>query len=276
MKFFKQIDKPAMPPRQPTWWHYCIGIVLGGMLNTTSFAAEFSTLSLRVVDHTTNMPLSNVVLRLKPKTSTPISPISLNYTQSFTLAHADPNNLPVLISYPDQKIQFFMEDRERHHVHGMAQNNTYQFHIETAPNTPNTASPKTISIPKPQVLSLHCDHHINQAFGWLYISDTPWIAQTNANGEAFFNLPVGDYTLASWHADAPHGYHLSNSLIIVTPNDPQNNTANTLLLTAAKHGPALPTPPPAPKITFVPAPNNTTEVAADENIQEPRRRRHRR
>lgn len=270
MKFFRLFNKYLMLAKPHGWQYYLCGMMLSCMVSTPAIALEFGLITIQVHDNETNQPIPNVVIRLNASTPVAANTTGLKQTADIFLdhAHSDADAAPVFIRHIGQKIHFATNDNQRHHLHGIAQNHGYQFHLEMAP-TP--LSLQSIVIPTPHVIPLHCDYHANKIFGWLHISDTPWIAPTNRNGEVFFNVPTGQYTVSNWHIDLPNGYYLSNTSLTVTPRD----FANTILLTAAKKPPSAPiTPTPAP--VPQPIPTTTHEANPDENTKKSRRRYHRR
>ena len=52
---------------------------------------------------------------------------------------------------------------------------------------------------------LGCNIH-DQMVGWVLVLDTPYYAQTSANGQvALSAVPAGHYRLRTWHARLPAG-----------------------------------------------------------------------
>jgi hypothetical protein len=56
---------------------------------------------------------------------------------------------------------------------------------------------------QPGVAVLGCNIH-DQMVGWVVVLDTPYFAQTNAQGQALLEgVPAGPHQLRTWHARLP-------------------------------------------------------------------------
>ncbi|WCM93826.1 methylamine utilization protein [Acidovorax sp. NCPPB 2350] len=96
-------------------------------------------------------------------------------------------------------VQFPNRDTVRHHVYSFSP--AKKFELKLYAGTP--ANP--VVFDQPGVVVLGCNIH-DQMVGWILVLETPYFAQSGANGSARIDkVPAGEYTLRVWHAGLPVG-----------------------------------------------------------------------
>ena len=94
-------------------------------------------------------------------------------------------------------VRFPNRDSVRHHVYSFSP--AKKFEIKLYAGTP--AAP--VRFDQPGVAVLGCNIH-DQMVGWVVVLDTPYFAQTDAQGQALLEgIPAGAHQLRAWHARLP-------------------------------------------------------------------------
>ncbi len=94
-------------------------------------------------------------------------------------------------------VRFPNRDSVRHHVYSFSP--AQKFEIKLYAGTP--AAP--VRFDQPGVAVLGCNIH-DQMVGWVVVLDTPYFAQTDAQGQALLEgMPAGAHQLRAWHARLP-------------------------------------------------------------------------
>ncbi len=94
-------------------------------------------------------------------------------------------------------VRFPNRDSVRHHVYSFSP--AKKFEIKLYAGTP--AAP--VRFDQPGVAVLGCNIH-DQMVGWVVVLDTPYFAQTDAQGQALLEgMPAGAHQLRAWHARLP-------------------------------------------------------------------------
>ena len=105
----------------------------------------------------------------------------------------------VLIVPVGSEVRFPNHDTVRHHVYSFSP--AKKFELKLYAGTP--AQP--VRFEQSGVVVLGCNIH-DQMVGWVLVLDTPYYAQTSANGQvALSAVPAGHYRLRTWHARLPAG-----------------------------------------------------------------------
>ena len=105
----------------------------------------------------------------------------------------------VLIVPVGSEVRFPNHDTVRHHVYSFSPAKKFELKLYTG--TP--AQP--VRFEQSGVVVLGCNIH-DQMVGWVLVLDTPYYAQTSANGQvALSAVPAGRYRLRTWHARLPAG-----------------------------------------------------------------------
>ena len=94
-------------------------------------------------------------------------------------------------------VRFPNRDSVRHHVYSFSP--AKKFEIKLYAGTP--AAP--VLFDQPGVAVLGCNIH-DQMVGWVVVLDTPYFAQTDAQGQSLLEgMPAGAHQLRAWHARLP-------------------------------------------------------------------------
>jgi len=106
-----------------------------------------------------------------------------------------PAVLPVTRGTP---VTFPNEDTVRHHVYSFSP--AKRFELKLYIGTP--AEP--VVFDRAGVVVLGCNIH-DDMVAWVVVLDTPYFAESSAQGVASVDAPAGDYRLQVWHAGLPAG-----------------------------------------------------------------------
>jgi plastocyanin len=172
--------------------------------------ATAGTLSVQVIDKA-GKPLPDAVVTLLPsnKNSKPQIPLPMQAT----IAQEKMQFLPaVSLVAVGAKINFTNNDSWNHHVRGysadatqvdVAKSSGFALLLEGKSDGKKPAS-KEVTMEKAGVLGatlLGCFIHSSMR-GYIFVSDSPWAAKTNAEGVAVFpDAPAGPAQLKVWQAD---------------------------------------------------------------------------
>lgn len=110
-------------------------------------------------------------------------------------------------------VRFPNRDSVRHHVYSFSP--AKKFEIKLYAGTP--AAP--VLFDQPGVAVLGCNIH-DQMVGWVVVLDTPYFAQTDAQGQALLEgIPAGAHQLRAWHARLPVDVTPPQQAIALTEGD---------------------------------------------------------
>jgi len=110
-------------------------------------------------------------------------------------------------------VRFPNRDSVRHHVYSFSP--AKKFEIKLYAGTP--AAP--VRFDQPGVAVLGCNIH-DQMVGWVVVLDTPYFAQTDAQGQALLEgIPAGAHQLRAWHARLPVDVTPPQQAIALTEGD---------------------------------------------------------
>lgn len=102
----------------------------------------------------------------------------------------------VLAVHSSTKVTFPNSDNIRHHVYSFSPVKRFELRLyEGTPSEP-------ITFDKPGVVVLGCNIH-DWMVGYIYVTDDPWFATSDASGKVRLDLPAGHYTVTLWHPKAP-------------------------------------------------------------------------
>lgn len=103
----------------------------------------------------------------------------------------------VEVFQPGDEVVYRNSDHTRHHVYSFSQIKAFEFVL--APG--ETSAP--LKLERSGVIAVGCNIH-DGMINYLYISDAPWIARTDARGVvAFRELPAGAYDVRVWQPRLP-------------------------------------------------------------------------
>jgi plastocyanin len=89
-------------------------------------------------------------------------------------------------------VDFPNKDKAGHHVYSFSAPKRFEIPLYTG-------TPAPVVFDRPGVVVLGCNLR-DWMIGYLYVADSPWFAQTGADGVArIANLPAGSYRLQVWH-----------------------------------------------------------------------------
>ncbi|MEN0106960.1 MAG: methylamine utilization protein [Pseudomonas sp.] len=102
----------------------------------------------------------------------------------------------VLAVHTSTKVTFPNSDNIRHHVYSFSPAKRFELRLyEGTPTEP-------ITFDKPGVVVLGCNIH-DWMVGYIYVTDDPWFATSDASGVVKLELPAGQYNVTLWHPKAP-------------------------------------------------------------------------
>lgn len=98
---------------------------------------------------------------------------------------------------PGDRVVFRNSDHTRHHVYSFSAAKAFEYVV-----APGQATPP-LALDKAGVIAVGCNIH-DSMISYLYVTDAPWFARTDASGRARFDtLPAGAYDVRVWHPRLP-------------------------------------------------------------------------
>ncbi|HEX4509125.1 MAG TPA: methylamine utilization protein [Burkholderiaceae bacterium] len=139
-------------------------------------------------------PVHDAVVLLEPTTThLPVKPMSVQQVPQRN-KQFDPQVLVITVGTP---VVFPNFDTVRHHVYSFSP--IKSFELKLYAGTPH----EPIVFDKPGIATLGCNIH-DQMIAWIIVADTPFHAQTGADGTVkFTDVPAGSYRVRAWHPDLP-------------------------------------------------------------------------
>lgn len=102
----------------------------------------------------------------------------------------------VLAVHTSTKVSFPNSDNIRHQVYSFSPAKRFELRLyEGTPSEP-------ITFDKPGAVVLGCNIH-DWMVGYIYVTDDPWFAVTDATGVVTLQLPAGHYNVTLWHPRSP-------------------------------------------------------------------------
>lgn len=152
--------------------------------------AEAASLQLQVLD-ADGRPVEFAVISLDG------AGLLAQQAKPLELAQLHKAFLPSVLAVPTgSAVSFPNRDRVRHHVYSFSP--AKRFELPLYSGTPT----EPVLFDKPGVVVVGCNIH-DWMVGYLYVTDAPLFAVTDAQGRASFELPPGDYRLGLWHPSNP-------------------------------------------------------------------------
>ncbi|MEP6546836.1 MAG: hypothetical protein ABJD53_05170 [Gammaproteobacteria bacterium] len=180
-------------------------LVCGG---TLGYAAE---LHVVVKDHHGKRVADAVVL------ATPLDPRSAlrSKTPSEAIDQVDKQFVPyVKVVFVGSKIRFPNSDNIRHQVYSFSPAKKFELPLYGGTDAP------PVVFDKPGVVVLGCNIH-DWMLGYIYVSDTPFFAQTEVAGTASIeDLPPGEYSVRLWHPSLEQGEQATAQRVTVNAGSP--------------------------------------------------------
>ncbi len=115
----------------------------------------------------------------------------------------------ILAIHAGESVLFPNSDNIQHHIYSFSPANSFEVQLY------KDVVPKPIKFDKEGIVVLGCNIH-DWMVGYVYVSDAPYITQTNEKGEWSLNLPPDDYTVTLWHPnlDVPNNVQVQQVKII--------------------------------------------------------------
>ena len=135
----------------------------------------------------------------------------------------------ILAVHVGESVLFPNSDNIQHHIYSFSPANSFEIQLY------KDVSPKPIVFDKAGIVVLGCNIH-DWMVGYVYVSDAPYITQTNEKGEWSLNLPPDDYTLTLWHPnlDAPNNVQVQQ--IKITAEKPAPMAQKITLKSTSRTG----------------------------------------
>ena len=194
----------ATPLPQPTRWAVLAGALLGAWLGGVAHAATVQVTVLA----SDGQPLPNAVVILEPTNSG--APPKAPPPTDVVITQEKMQFVPALTVVPvGSRVTFTNLDRWEHHVRGLpaglagltaAPGSGFELRLDSkAEGLPAASS--TVTLERVGPMQLGCHLHGSMR-GSLYVSDTPWVVKTNADGVATLpDVPEGAARVRVWHVD---------------------------------------------------------------------------
>lgn len=166
----------------------CIFLSLSSLC--TSNVLHAATLQVNVQD-TQGAPLANAVVTLQGPPGQPVLDLA-------RMDQIKQQYVPqVLAVHTGTPVSFPNKDNIRHQVYSFSPAKRFELRLyEGTPSKPELFD-------KPGLVVLGCNIH-DWMLGYIYVTDDPWFAVTDAKGAATFaDLPAGHYKATLWHPQAP-------------------------------------------------------------------------
>ena len=140
------------------------------------------------------MALADAVVVVKMAAGAGAAPIKF----SWPLVMSQQNiafNPYVLIVPLGSEVAFPNKDKVRHHVYSFSTVKKFELKLY------GQQQERTVVFDKAGIVPLGCNIH-DQMIGYIYVTDSPYAAKTNAAGEAVIKgIPAGAATMTVWHPD---------------------------------------------------------------------------
>lgn len=144
-----------------------------------------------VVAEPNGQPIRNSVVVLTASTPSPqpqsevVKEASMDQVNKQFVPHVLAIQTNTVVTFPNS-------DSIKHHVYSFSPTKSFEIRLYKALD----ASP--IQFDKAGVVDIGCNIH-DWMLGYIYITDSPYFAKTDADGKAKIDAPAGKYTLSVWH-----------------------------------------------------------------------------
>jgi plastocyanin len=171
-----------------------IGWLVLAVSGATASAAE---LEVRVADRR-GAPVADAVVSLVVRGAAPRPQPLRNAPGPRVIDQKDLVFTPyVEVFRPGDEVAYRNSDRTRHHVYSFSPIKAFEFVL--APGA--TSAP--LRLEQAGVIAVGCNIH-DGMINYLYVSDAPWVARTDARGVvAFRDLPAGAFDVRVWQPRLP-------------------------------------------------------------------------
>jgi plastocyanin len=136
-------------------------------------------------------PMANVVLSAYPTSGKPPALAAVDAVITQRDLQFSPYVVPVPVG---SRVRFPNLDRIEHHVKSFSPVREFEIKVY------KEGTPDPVTFEKPGVVPIHCLLH-DWMRAYVFVVDTPWYTQVDANGLASMELPDGTYEIVAWHPD---------------------------------------------------------------------------
>jgi len=216
-----------MRASRPWLW---IGIVVWAA--TLAFAASASAAELKIqVNDDKGHPVGDAVVTVLPQDPAQKIPDRRTASATKIIDQKKETFIPYIeIFRPGDKVLFRNSDQMRHHVYTFSPLKAFEFVL-----VPGESS-KPIELDQTGVIAVGCNIH-DMMITYLYVSDAPWIAQSDANGRVSFqDVPAGAWNVRVWQPRLRPGKpDLAQSATILAADESKVLTFALSLLPDSRH-----------------------------------------
>jgi plastocyanin len=160
-------------------------------ITATPAAAADITVTVRGDD---GAPLPDAVVVVHPAGGTAGQPMRFSWPIVMTQQNIAFNPY-VLIVPVGSTVAFPNKDKVRHHVYSFSATKKFELKLY------GQQEERTVTFEKAGVVPLGCNIH-DSMIGFIYVTDSPYSAKTNAAGEAVIRgVPAGSGQVSLWHPD---------------------------------------------------------------------------
>lgn len=135
----------------------------------------------------------------------------------------------ILAIHTGESVLFPNSDNIQHHIYSFSPTNSFEIQLY------KDVVPKPITFNKTGVVVLGCNIH-DWMVGYVYVSDAPFVTQTNEKGEWSLNLPPDDYTLTLWHPNLDALNNVQVQQVKITTEKPIPTEQKITLKTTSRTG----------------------------------------
>ena len=135
----------------------------------------------------------------------------------------------ILAIHAGESVLFPNSDNIQHHIYSFSPANSFEVQLY------KDVAPKPITFDKAGIVVLGCNIH-DWMVGYVYVSDAPYVAQTNEKGEWSLNLPADDYTLTLWHPNLDTPNNVQVQQVKITAEKPAPLEHKITLKTTSRTG----------------------------------------
>ena len=156
----------------------------------TPCVAAAGQLAVTVKD-AAGQPAANAVVTFTPAAG---HPAAAREAGPYVVTQAEVHFDPFVIVVPvGAQVDFPNKDKVRHHVYSFSKAKRFELKLYGRDET------RHVTFDQPGVVALGCNIH-DQMMGFIFVTDTPYVAKSGANGEVVFdNLPAGPGVITVWH-----------------------------------------------------------------------------
>jgi plastocyanin len=169
--------------------------VLAALL--AGWPARAATVDVEIKD-SAGHPAANAVVSLAPDAAGPATPSQLPAEAIIDQRHETFIPLVTLLRKGGQVV-FTNNDTTMHQVYSFSPIKQFEFELDEGQRS------KPVVFDVPGIASIGCNIH-DQMITYVFVADTPWAVQTDANGRArIAGVPAGGYRATVWHPQLAPG-----------------------------------------------------------------------